>query len=197
MWKKSVIISSKDFISGITDLNLGFKTYQIQEILATIDLNADGSLHYEEISGAFRPCNVYFAYNLEAVVLDMAALADSVFLCPSSQMFDPTGSHFSAREAGMLEQIQKLFPTKTQVIAFVDPNVSSSAASVRSAVSELGVQISSRCNYPSQRHLTVFLASPNMFGLTPNGMRRHHTKPIPIALKTPFSVYWPILPFKT
>lgn len=157
---KDGIISSQDFISGITSLNLGFKTSQIQEILSTIDLNADGSLHYEEFLAAFRPCTVDFPYNLEAVVLDMAALADSVIMCPSSQMFDPTGSHFSAREIGMLEQIRKLFPTKTQIVAYVDPNAYSSAASVRSAVAELGVQIASRCNDPSLRHLNAFFGKP-------------------------------------
>jgi hypothetical protein len=157
---KDGLISSKDFFSGITSLNLGFKTSQIQEILATIDLNSDDCLHYEEFLAAFRPCNVEFPYNLEAVILDMAALADSVILCPSSQMFDPTGSHFSAREVGLLEQIQKLFASKTQIVSYVDPNAYSSASSVRSAVTELGVQIASRCNDPSLRHLNVFFSKP-------------------------------------
>ncbi len=157
---KDGIISSKDFMIGITGLNLGFKPVQLQEILATIDLNADGSLHYEEFLAAFRPCDVEFPYNVESVVLDMAALADSIVLCPSSQTFDPTGQYFSAREVGLLEQIQKLFPTKTQILAFVDPNLHSSAASVRSAIAELGVQLASRCNDPSLRHLNVFFSKP-------------------------------------
>ncbi len=89
---KDVIISSRDLIVVMSGLNLGFKPAPIQEILSTIDLNADDCLHYEEVFAAFMPCSVEFPYNLEAVVLDMAALADSVILCPSSQTFEPTGA---------------------------------------------------------------------------------------------------------
>jgi len=52
-----------------------------------------------------------------------------------------------------MELIRKLFPTKTEVIAYVDPNEYLTAASVRGAVTELGVQIANRCNDPSPRHM--------------------------------------------